>query len=68
MHLPQTIKFKSQAGDEWMKRKLAEDDLSLPDYERPLKDMGRTKSPFITDASRIGFGRQVYKFISPLIP
>lgn len=55
-----------QASREWLQKKLAQEELALPDYERPLKTITeKGKSPFQKQVAQYGFAQAVYKNLEP---
>lgn len=56
-----TINDRLSAGDEWLRQKLAIDDLDLPDYERPTKRLPRLPNFLICKTAAKAFAAEVYK-------
>lgn len=66
MIIPNTIKDTYSAGRAWLSRQLVIDDLSLPDYDRPLKSITRKgKSPLEKQIAQYGFLTAITKNLLP---
>lgn len=60
MKIPLKIQDRKSASDEWLKQRLVIDDLELPDYERPLKEMKVIRRK-LTPTEVVAFGWDTIK-------
>ena len=60
MHLSPNINDLRRAGEEWLYKKLAAEELELPDYPRPTKKIKRSKWE-MTETTLKAFAQCVYK-------
>jgi hypothetical protein len=64
--IPPHINDIKAAGQSWLMQKVAEDEMNLPDYERPLKKIIRKgTNPFQKDVAKHGFMTAVERYIAP---
>lgn len=57
--IPTQVNSRHSASQYWLLRKLAIDDIKLPDYNRPLKEIKKVESPFKTLSAIYGFAWNV---------
>lgn len=66
MLLDLNVKDTYSAGQEWLKRQLFLDELALPDYPRPLKEMKEVRlTPFQSNVVRYGIGSALFRAVAP---
>ena len=64
MIISSTINDRFSAGEQWLKQKVAEDEMKLPEnYERPVLYIKRSFNPFKNQVIRHAFAKEVYQFI-----